>query len=102
MLGADEVAGGLGAVEGETNGLGSMKGLAWLARVGPSPLDPWRYAMGWSEVAARSHARRLEREGWLERCPMMRGHGSLFLATRRGVAVLGLPLTAGRAPAFAT
>jgi hypothetical protein len=30
---------------------------------------------------------------------MMRGHGPLFLATRKGVAVLGLALTAGRAPA---
>jgi hypothetical protein len=80
-------------------GPGSMKGLAWLARVGPSPLDPWRYAMGWSEVAARSHARRLELEGWLERCPMTRGHGSLFLATRKGVAVLGLPLIASSTPA---
>jgi hypothetical protein len=55
--------------------------------------------MGWSEVAARHHARRLEREGWLERCPMTRGHGSLFLATRKGVAVLGLPLIASSAPA---
>ena len=44
-----------------------MKGLEWLARVGRSPLDPWRYAMGWSEVAARHHARRLEREGRIER-----------------------------------
>ena len=76
-----------------------MKGLEWLARVGPSPLAPWRYAMGWSEVAARHHARRLEREGWLERCPMVRGQGSLFLATRKGVLVLGLPLIAATTPA---
>jgi len=76
-----------------------MKGLEWLARVGPAPLDPWRYAMGWSEVAARHHARRLEREGWLERCPMVRGQGSLFLATRRGVLVLGVPLIAATTPA---
>ena len=76
-----------------------MKGLEWLARVGPSPLDPWRYAMGWSEVAARHHARRLEREGWLERCPMVRGQGSLFLATRKGILVLGLPLIAATTPA---
>lgn len=79
-----------------------MKGLGWLARVGPSPLDPWRYAMGWSEVAARNHARRLEREGWLERCPMVRGHGSLFLATRKGLLVLGLPLIAASTPAPTT
>jgi len=76
-----------------------MKGLEWLARVGPSPLDPWRYAMGWSEVAARNHARRLEREGWLERCPMTRGRGSLFLATRKGILVLGLRLIAVTTPA---
>ena len=72
-------------------GPASMKGLEWLATAGPSPLDPWRYAMGWSEVAARNHARRLERQGWLERCPMLRGQGSLFLATRKGVLVLGPP-----------
>lgn len=35
--------------------------------------------MGWSEVAARHHARRLEREGWLERVPMLRGEGSPLL-----------------------
>lgn len=80
-------------------GPGSMAGLSWLARCGPSPLDPWRYAMGWSEVAARSHARRLEREGWLERCPMTWGDGSLFLATRKGVLMLGVPLVAASTPA---
>jgi hypothetical protein len=47
-----------------------------LARVGPAPLNAWRCAMGCSEVAARSHARRLEREGWLARFPMTRGEGS--------------------------
>ncbi|MGO9971918.1 MAG: hypothetical protein ACLP01_03625 [Solirubrobacteraceae bacterium] len=83
-------------------GPASMKGLEWLARVGPSPLDPWRYSMGWSEVAARNHARRLEREGWLERCSMVRGHGSLFLATRKGICVLGLPLIAATTPAPTT
>jgi hypothetical protein len=69
---------------------GSMRGLMWLARVGPFPFDPWRYAMGWSEVAARNHARRLEREGWLERVPMLRGDGSLFFATRTGVRMRGV------------
>jgi hypothetical protein len=83
-------------------GPASMKGLEWLARVGPSPLDPWRYAMGWSEVAARNHARRLEREGWLERCPTVRGNGSLFLATRKGIRVLGLSLIAATTPAPGT
>ena len=71
----------------------------WLARVGPSPLDPWRFAMGWSEVAARNHARRLEKMGWLERVSMVCGEGSLFFATRTGVRVLGLPLIACTTPA---
>lgn len=80
-------------------GPASMEGLGWLARVGPAPLDAWRCAMGWSEVAARSHARRLETEGWLARYPMTRGSGSLFVATRTGVRVLGLPLRAAGPPA---
>jgi hypothetical protein len=75
------------------------EGLMWLARVGPSRLDPWRFAMGWSEVAARSHARRLETEGWLERAPMTRGAGSLFFATRTGARVLGVPLIGCTTPA---
>lgn len=76
-----------------------MRGLGWLARVGPAPLDAWRCAMGWSEVAARSHARRLEREGWLERYPMTRGEGSLFAVTRTGVAMAGVPVRAAGPPA---
>lgn len=79
-------------------GPASIEGLAWLARVGPAPLDAWRCAMGWSEVAARSHARRLEREGWLERLPMTRGHGSLFVPTRTGVRVAGVPVRAPSPP----
>jgi hypothetical protein len=55
--------------------------------------------MGWSEVAARRHARRLEKEGWLARCPMTRGQGSLFLATRTGARMVGLPLVAASPPA---
>ncbi len=55
--------------------------------------------MGWSEVAARSHARRLEREGWLARYPMRRGDGCLFVPTRVGVAVTGVPVRAPGEPA---
>ena len=76
-----------------------MEGLGWLARVGPCPLDAWRCAMGWSEVAARSHARRLEREGWLARYAMTRGDGSLFVATRSGIAVAAVPVRAAGQPA---
>jgi hypothetical protein len=46
--------------------------------------------MGWGERAARSHAMRLQREGWLARYPMTRGDGSLLIATKRGVLVSGL------------
>lgn len=80
-------------------GPASMEGLSWLARVGPAPLNAWRCAMAWSEVAARSHARRLEDQGWLARYPMTRGQGSLFVATRTGIAVLGLGLRACGPPA---
>ena len=57
---------------GGGSGVAAWAGGRWLASggwlgVGRRRLDPWRYAMGWSEVAARSHARRLERQGWLER-----------------------------------
>jgi hypothetical protein len=55
--------------------------------------------MGWSEVAARSHARRLEKEGWLARYPMTRGEGCLFVATRSGVTVAAVPVGAAGQPA---
>jgi hypothetical protein len=55
--------------------------------------------MGWSESVAGSHARRLAREGWLERHRMTRGEGSLLLATRRGVRMCDLAVTAPPAPA---
>src|SRR5947209_4869313 len=80
-------------------GPASLEGLGWLARVGPCPLDAWRCAMGWSEVAARSHARRLETAGWLARHAMTRGGGSLFLATRTGIAVAAVPVRAAGRPA---
>jgi hypothetical protein len=55
--------------------------------------------MGWSATAARNHARRLEQVGWLERCPMVRGEGSLFFATGRGIRFLGLSIAAASTPA---
>jgi hypothetical protein len=79
-------------------GPASMAGLRWLARVGPAPLDAWRCAMGWGVVAARRHARRLEQQGWLERYPLPRGEGSLFLASRRGVRVSGLDVSPSAPP----
>ena len=75
-------------------GPASMAGLAWLVRVGPAPLDAWRSAMGWCSSVAGSHARRLERQGWLERHRMTRGKGSLLVATRRGVRMSGLAVGA--------
>jgi len=52
--------------------------------------------------ASASHARRLEREGWLERCPMVGGDGSLFRATRKGIRVLGLAVIAASTTAPTT
>lgn len=54
--------------------------------------------MGWSEVAARSDARRLESEGWLGRVPMVWGQGSMFYVTKLGVGVLGTGLGAQPEP----
>ena len=77
-------------------GPASLTGLAWLARVGPAPIEAWRSAMGWSLSVAGSHARRLERAGWLARHRMTRGQGSLLVATRRGVRMSGLAVRARR------
>lgn len=79
-------------------GPASCAGLRWLARVGPSPLEAWRCAMGWAYRTAHSHAQRLEREGWLVRYAMMRGSGSLLAATNSGIRAAELELTAGPRP----
>ena len=79
-------------------GPASILGLQWLARVGPAPTDAWACAMGWGRRATLSHAQRLEREGWLRRYPMTHGHGSLLLATERGIRVAELELSAAPRP----
>ena len=79
-------------------GPASMAGLEWLARVGPAPMDAWRCAMSWGERVARSHASRLEHEGWLVRQPMLPGEGSLLVVSRRGVRMTGLEVSAPAVP----
>jgi len=79
-------------------GPASLAGLEWLVRVGVAPMEAWACAMGWGDRVARSHASRLERAGWLERHRMIRGQGSLLAATRRGVRMAGLPVSAPAAP----
>jgi hypothetical protein len=54
--------------------------------------------MGWGPVAARRHARRLEEQRWLERHRMTRGEGSLFVVSRQGVRMSGLPVSASATP----
>src|ERR1700733_2162878 len=80
-------------------GPSSMEGLRWLCRVGPAPIDAWGCAMGWAPGNARSHAARLTREGWLGRVARPRGEGSLFFATRQGVRVAAVDVSAAPAPA---
>lgn len=80
-------------------GQASLTGLAWLARVGPAPLEAWACAMGWGRAAMFSHARRLEREDWLARWPLARGCGSLVAATPLGVMVLGIAVAPAPRPA---
>jgi hypothetical protein len=79
-------------------GPASMSGLRWLAAVGPSPMDAWSCAMGWGRRTAQSHSQRLEGEGWLRRYAMTRGHGSLLVATERGIRVAELTLSAAPRP----
>ena len=79
-------------------GPASMAGLEGLVRVGPVPMEAWAAAMGWGDRVARSHASRLEREGWLERHRTFRGDGSLLVATRRGVRMTGVAVSALAAP----
>jgi hypothetical protein len=80
-------------------GPGSLRGLEWLGRVGPSGVEAWAAALGWSRQTAFSHARRLEDVGWVTRCPTVRGDGSLVVITRRGVCQTGLEVAAPRTPA---
>jgi hypothetical protein len=80
-------------------GQASLTGLAWLARVGPAPLEAWACGMGWRRAAMFSHAHRLEHEGWLTRWPLIRGRGSLVAATPLGVMVTGVAVTPAPRPA---
>ena len=80
-------------------GPASLRGLAWLARVGPAPMGAWGCAMGWVERVARRHAQRLEAQGWLGRCWTTLGEGPLLVVTRAGVQMTGLELRPARAPA---
>ena len=70
-----------------------------MARVGPVSVDAWGCAMGWGRSAAFSHARRLEREGRVVRYPMLRGQGSLLVATGLGVRMAGVAVAPARPPA---
>ena len=82
-------------------GSASMKGLGWLARVGPASIEAWAVAMGWRETTAYSHTRRLLAAGWVEVQPMTHGTGSLIYPTKTGVAMSGVkaaPLAAAPAP----
>ncbi len=83
-------------------GAGSVRGLRWLASVGPAPVAAWATAMGWAMPTAYPHAARLQSMGWVERCAMTQGEGSLLYATRAGVemsGVVAVPLAGVPAPA---
>jgi hypothetical protein len=82
-------------------GSASLRGLDWLARVGPASIQAWAVAMGWGETTAYSHTRRLLAAGWVQVQPMTHGAGSLIYATRAGVAMTGIdapPLASAPAP----
>lgn len=69
----------------------SLHALAWLARVGASPLEPLQLVMGCSERVAHDHVRRLQDARLVVRTPMRRGDGSLIVLTRKGAIEAGLP-----------
>ncbi|HEY5197757.1 MAG TPA: hypothetical protein VIJ51_12105 [Solirubrobacteraceae bacterium] len=73
-----------------------MAGLAWLARVGCSPIEPLAAVMGWSERVAHDHVRRLTDAGLVRRVARTRGAGSLILVTSNGAVKAGYLAT--RAP----
>jgi hypothetical protein len=76
-----------------------MRGLSWLARVGPCPIEAWAIAMRWGRTAAYSHAERLEGEGFVRRVQTVAREQPLLLATRRGVSVAGVNAVGARPPA---
>ena len=69
----------------------SLEGLAWLARVGASPLEPWGLVMSWGRAVRYDHARRLAAAGLVRTVRMTQGDGSLFVATAAGAARVGYP-----------
>jgi hypothetical protein len=69
----------------------SLHGLAWLARVGASPLEPLQLVLGCSQRRALDHVRRLSDADLVRRVTMTRGEGSLLLVTAAGARVAGLP-----------
>jgi hypothetical protein len=79
-------------------GPASLRGLTWLARVGPAPQGAWACAMGWVERVARRHAQRLEAHGWVRRCVMTSGAGPLLVVTRAGAQMTGLELPPASVP----
>ena len=80
-------------------GPASLRGLVWLARVGPAPVEGWGCAMGWSRAVAFDHARRLQNMGWVSRSQTVRGEGALLVATAAGVRMSAVPVTPAPAPA---
>ena len=69
----------------------SLEGLAWLGRVGVSPLEPWGLVMGWRRTVTYDHARRLAAAGLVRMVRMTRGDGSLVMLTAAGAARAGYP-----------
>lgn len=72
----------------------SLQGLAWLARVGASPLEPLRLVLGCSTTRARDHVHRLVKAGLVRRVTMTRGHGSLLVITPSGARMAGASASA--------
>ena len=69
----------------------SLQALAWLARVGATPLEPLELVMGCSRRRTLDHLQRLVEAGHVRRVTMTRGHGSLIVITCAGARIAGAP-----------
>jgi hypothetical protein len=77
----------------------AVRGLEWVAGVGPSPLAAVAAALGWSDQLSWRWSRQLVAAGWVERMPMTRGEGSLLFATSAGAEMAGGEVGPPRPPA---
>jgi hypothetical protein len=74
----------VGARRPQRPGPGSLRLLAWVARLGVAGIEPVRLALGLSQATAYSHIERLRREGLMWRVIVGDGGGGVIAVTHAG------------------